>query len=222
MKLSNRKNTGGRGFFTLIEILLVIGIIAILLTMLLPALKQTKDTSKKIKCLSNLQQIGLAVLTYANDNDDFMVPNYVGGTFWDYPPSGGFLAPYIKLPPGHYAGSNSCFSCPARALTNFYSSTGITHCYALNVVISDPDALKKLSRLRYPSKTTIIGDGNTQVSYFRTMPDTSNLEFPHHNGINMLFTDGHTQGFHWKDYLNDAQPGTGYSPDGPYRYLGLP
>ena len=69
---------GGRGGFTLIEILVSISIIALLIAILVPALAASRDAAQQLVCLSNTRQTAIGWQIYANENDDLSVPGQPG------------------------------------------------------------------------------------------------------------------------------------------------
>src|ERR1700709_299248 len=74
---AKRQITGLQGF-TLIELLVVIAIIVILASILFPVFGRARENARRSSCQSNMKQIGLALIQYAQDNDECNVPGQVG------------------------------------------------------------------------------------------------------------------------------------------------
>jgi prepilin-type N-terminal cleavage/methylation domain-containing protein/prepilin-type processing-associated H-X9-DG protein len=117
----------GRRGFTLVELLVVVGIIVGLIAILLPALSRARSYAATVQCLSNLRQIGMAEAMYTVDNHGFWVPlNYQSGAQAGVTWAGLLVeCNYLTVP---YTNNNtyviqrpSVFQCP-EGLTDMYSS----------------------------------------------------------------------------------------------------
>lgn len=108
-----------RAGFTLVELLVVIGIIAVLMSLLLPAVNRAREQSKQIVCLNNLRQLGMAFLSYANENQGrFPAPARYSSLLpddWIYWEPGQAGRPFGRGPLIKYIGSSSesTFRCPS-------------------------------------------------------------------------------------------------------------
>jgi len=138
-----------RAAFTLVELLVVIGIIAVLLAMLLPALNKVRRQALSIQCQSNLRQLLIAAQLYANDNNGVM-PGYDslnglnGANCWWLT-----LAKYLGNPDFNYQDPNhnqvAAYQCPAcdenlLAGAQEYAISPVTYAISLYASDSNPYA----------------------------------------------------------------------------------
>ncbi len=205
-------------FFTLIELLVVIAIIAVLASMLLPALGKARQKAQHVTCTSNLKQIGMAVLLYIDEHDDWFP-----GMLQSSGPFINDLSPYLKArtPTGSnfiYARSPSdvhVYWCPTynpedaryvsgsttywyyhscRAI-NFYMRT--THASVQN---SGNELYTRLTHIKKPGQKMYFVDSKGSTSFsantypFKTTASTSSRLDARHSGmINALWADFHVE-----------------------------
>lgn len=181
VNLKNRNLLRSMGF-TLLELLLVISIIVILISMLLPAFKNTREVANRISCASHLKQIGTAILAYAGDYKEYLPGPCYSACNEPDPKSPPLL---ISMYLTDYLGWNKkLWQCPSNRENGGYL------CNSNNVFgypgLSNP---KKLSELRnlVTLWTVIDRDGWNSAASGLTLPP------PHgnRNSRNVLYMDNH-------------------------------
>ncbi len=170
--------------FTLIELLVVIAIIAILASMLLPALSKARDKAKSIACVNNLKTMSLACTMYSDDFEDWIIPSRLtknNGSIWYNlltPPADSAFGAGTYLPGTVFSNKkqNTIWSCPSepRPLGDHSLKTGeFTYAqYSLNGYISgypgasdNRNLMYRRAQLPYPGKTFAIADSSCTASF---------------------------------------------------------
>mgnify|MGYP001031226591 CR=1 FL=1 len=227
--------------FTLIELLVVIAIIAILAAILFPVFARAREKARQATCQSNLKQIGVAIIMYAQDYDDKIVPYYIdlnppvnNSNYYTWQM---LVAPYIS---GEQAGSwgtwqiktHSIYQCPSadRQTDWVYSNYGISRYLAGHPKesVSFFGAWPRmLGRVPFPAETYMAGDsywsGNPagdisrgwyQISIWDD-PSVTNVAARHNGMANMLFCDGHVKTI---SYADTCQPYPEYYTKPPWHF----
>ncbi len=196
--------------FTLIELLVVITIIAILASMLLPALSKAKSVAKATLCISNEKQIGSGVTFYCDDSNGWL-PLGVTDVNWGYWKL--MIGPYFNYDPAktaadYYKGVFKCPSCdkelqPALSV-NSYAMGGYGWNYSYmsgySWVGGAHPVWNKISEATNPAQTILCGDNSdwTGIDNYQCAVEVASKGFQwmgnrHSKGANMLWADGHVE-----------------------------
>lgn len=187
-----RREVRSRNPFTLVELLVVIGIISVLAGLLLPALKNAMDASYTVVCHNNLKQIGLGVMQYGNDFSDYIPYGFhrkgPTGEEWKYPIDWyGVLRPYLGQNYGAHTltGPNgvggNLSMCPAYECTTVSTIAAVpwpeiyrcqywtlttynTNSYLRYGNASDAYGVSRFSNIRHPSDAMLVVESGRNVA----------------------------------------------------------
>jgi prepilin-type N-terminal cleavage/methylation domain-containing protein/prepilin-type processing-associated H-X9-DG protein len=167
--------------FTLIELLVVIAIIAILAAILFPVFARARENARRTSCASNLKQLGIGLMMYAQDNDETLPKVYITNHAGEFPGGKWFASPYdhwLFWPQIAYTYTKSLdmLYCPSRPLPN--AANRAVANYGANswiMPVATENGINRLPSLTRPSQTYLIFDSG---SFYLRPISTNSVKLP--------------------------------------------
>ena len=184
--------------FTLIELLVVIAIIAILAAMLLPALQSARERGRRGSCVSNLKQIGTALMQYSQDYREKMPAGNcrTSSTSGTNKPVGADLAGSAAglevLRANEYLADYGVFTCPSSTVSAEQGTESLT--FEVNLAYGYIPGY-------------IAGNNGSESAVAADLDGTKVGKTNHTNYGNILFADGSTRGFNGSTWFSKANTG---------------
>ena len=172
---------GARGGFTLLELMVCVAIILVLCALFLPVLSRCREAAGRVRCQSQIRQLGLALLGYASVHDDFLPHEDNGDT---QPP---FSCGWYEVLDATL-GDRRCLQCGSLSVDPTWRS------YKMNSLLEEGGMdFRNLGSIEDPSRTVLAFDGRVDNPGVRRLPKgTWDLAAPRHGeGTVCLFCDGH-------------------------------
>ena len=192
-----------KNHFTLIELLVVIAIIAILASMLLPALSQARDRAHSTKCMGNLKQLTLNCILYANSNQDWLPRAWNPGTnaMWcDQLYRAGLIDKPVDVSDTDKNAVKGLFACPGERQAKDTPNGTKIH-YGMNRMAYTWNCQLKTVQLKRPSVTALLYDTTIHPNFdnyvsTNSLTSANNIAANRHRrdtARNISFVDGHVK-----------------------------